>query len=261
MANIYSLYGKPEGKIDLPAVFSTEYRPDLIQKAVVCIQSSRRQPYGTNEYAGLRTSADYFANRKHHYRMTINKGMSRLPREKPGGGGLGRVKRVPNAVGGMSIHAPNLKDYTRRINNKELKKALQSAIAATASKEIVAQRGHKIEKAVEIPLVVDDSFESLKKTKEVVSALKNLGLEDDLVRGAIKKINAGKGKSRGRKYDKRTSVLIVVSEDKGVKKAAENIPGVNAVTVKELDVEALAPGTHAGRLTVWTKSAIKHINT
>ncbi|MDD5111905.1 MAG: 50S ribosomal protein L4 [Candidatus Altiarchaeota archaeon] len=259
MASIYALNGKIQGTIKLPDVFKTPYRPDLIQRAVVSAQASRRQAYGTDPYAGLRTSADYYANRKHTYRITINRGISRLPREKPGGGSLGRPKRVPNVVGGRSAHAPRNKDYTNKINNKEYALALKSAIAATALKDVIEARGHKIGAIKEFPIVVDDSIESLKKAKEVRIALESIGLADDLERGMEKSVNAGKGKSRGRKYDKRTSVLIVVGEDKGVSKAARNIPGVDAATAKELDVEMLAPGTHAGRLTVWTKSAIQAI--
>jgi large subunit ribosomal protein L4e len=259
MVNLYNSSGKSEGKVELPAVFKTEFRPDLIQRAVVSIQSKRRQPYGTDPYAGLRTSADYFANRKHSFRMTINKGQSRLPREKPGGGGLGKVRRVPHSVKGRIAHGPQNKDYTRNINKKEYQKALNSAIAATASKQLVEKRGHKVGRIAELPLVIDDSFQSFKKTKDVLKTLESLGLGEELERGKVKSINAGKGKSRGRKYDKRKSILIVLNEDKGVKKAAQNIPGVDAATVKDLDVELLAPGTHAGRLSLWTKAALQHL--
>ena len=259
MANIYSLKGKVEGKIGLPGVFSSDYRPDLIQRAVVSQQASRRQVYGTDPVAGLRTSAEYFGNRRESYRLTINRGMSRLPREKPGGGGLGKVRRVPQSVTGRAAHPPRKKDYTKKMNKREYDAALKSAIAVTANKEIVVQRGHKLGKIAELPLVVQDSFESLNKTKDVLKALTKLGLQEDLERGAVKKIRAGRGKSRGRKYKKRKSVLIIVNEDKGVKKASENIPGVDISTVGELSVELLAPGTHAGRLTVWTKSAIQNI--
>ncbi|MGE5831375.1 MAG: 50S ribosomal protein L4, partial [Methanomicrobiales archaeon] len=34
---------------------------------------------------------------------------------------------------------------------------------------------------------------------------------------------------------------------------------VDAVSVKELNAEHLAPGTHAGRLTVWTAGAVKQL--
>jgi len=64
---------------------------------------------------------------------------------------------------------------------------------------------------------------------------------------------------RGRRYVKKKSVLLVVSKDNGVIKAAKNLPGVDAVLVKDLNVELLAPGCHPGRLTVWTKSAVEYL--
>ena len=39
-------------------------------------------------------------------------------------------------------------------------------------------------------------------------------------------------------------------------KAAANIPGVDVVLVKNLNAEMLAPGGKAGRLTLFTKSAL-----
>lgn len=39
-------------------------------------------------------------------------------------------------------------------------------------------------------------------------------------------------------------------------KAAANVPGVEAVEVKHLNAELLAPGAEPGRLTLWTKAAI-----
>jgi large subunit ribosomal protein L4e len=41
--------------------------------------------------------------------------------------------------------------------------------------------------------------------------------------------------------------------------AAKNIPGVDVVEARKLNIELLAPGTHAGRLTIWTHAAIKEI--
>jgi large subunit ribosomal protein L4e len=54
--------------------------------------------------------------------------------------------------------------------------------------------------------------------------------------------------------------LIVVAENKGIMEASRNIPGVEVVTVNDLNVEMLAPGTHPGRLTIWTNSAIEKLN-
>ncbi len=41
--------------------------------------------------------------------------------------------------------------------------------------------------------------------------------------------------------------------------AARNLPGVDVSLVKNLNVELLAPGTHPGRLTVWTNSSIDEL--
>lgn len=47
-----------------------------------------------------------------------------------------------------------------------------------------------------------------------------------------------------------------MGEDKGIRKAARNHPGVEVVVVDNLNAELLAPGTHPGRLTLYTRSAV-----
>jgi large subunit ribosomal protein L4e len=149
----------------------------------------------------------------------------------------------------------------KRIPKKEKRLALHSAIAATASKELVTKRGHAIEDILEIPLIVTDDLEELKKTKQVEEALTHLGLLSDIYRvKESRKIRAGKGKKRGRKMKQAIGPLIIVSESKGIAKAARNIPGVDIVPVKDLNVEQLAPGTHPGRLTIWTSGAINRLD-
>ncbi|ODS41384.1 MAG: 50S ribosomal protein L4 [Candidatus Altiarchaeales archaeon WOR_SM1_79] len=259
MVKVYSLTGKSTGEIELPEVFKTPYRPDLIQRAVVAIRSRRRQVHATDPSAGLKTSAAYFGSRRRSYRQTINKEMSRLPREKPGGGGLGRVRIVPQSVKGRVAHPPKNKDWGEKINNKEYKFALKSAIASTADPGLVSSRGHIVD-TEELPLVVSDEFESLEKTKDVIKLLNALRLDKDLKRAKKRSIRGGKGTMRGRKYKTKKSVLLVVNEDKGIKKGASNIPGVEVATVADLNPELLAPGAHAGRLTLYTKAAIENIS-
>jgi large subunit ribosomal protein L4e len=70
-------------------------------------------------------------------------------------------------------------------------------------------------------------------------------------------VRAGRGKMRGRRYKQRKSVLIVTSETP--LRAAVNLAGVDAVAVGQLNAELLAPGTQAGRLTVWTAGALKKL--
>jgi large subunit ribosomal protein L4e len=54
--------------------------------------------------------------------------------------------------------------------------------------------------------------------------------------------------------------LIVVAEENGLVAAAGNLPGVQVTTVTNLNTEMLAPGTHPGRLTVWTNGAIEKLS-
>mgnify|MGYP003832345181 FL=1 len=56
------------------------------------------------------------------------------------------------------------------------------------------------------------------------------------------------------------SVLIVAGKNSPILKASRNLPGVDAVTVRSLNIDLLAPGAQAGRLVVWTKSALKELN-
>ncbi len=255
-ANVYDIDGKVKGEIALPSVFNTPYRPDVITRVFTALQSHKLQPKGNYYLAGKDTSAEY-VGRRYAYRAGINRGIARLPRTKPGGGGLGEVRRVPQAKGGIRAHPPKVeKILYKKVNKKEKALALRSAIAATAIPELVKKRGHKIPEKISLPIVVEDKVQEIKKTRDVEKLLSKLGLGEELERAKEKKIRSGKGKMRGRKYKKKKSALFVIT-DVNFAKIVENIPGVDAVLVKDLNVEELAPGGHAGRLTIWTESAIK----
>jgi len=243
-AQIRTLDGGSAGEIDLPAVFSEDYRPDLIKNAVLALQSERYQPQGTDPYAGMRTSAVSWGS---------GRGVAQVPRLKNGS----RVARIPQSVGGRAAHPPKTaKILVRKMNKQEKRKAIRSAIAATLNEELVAARGHRFEAA--IPVVFDDAFEGLTRTSDVVNALRAAGVYADVERSATsRKVRAGRGKLRGRRYKQRKSLLIVTGETS--LKAASNLAGVDAVTVGELNAELLAPGTQAGRLTVWTAGALKRL--
>jgi len=243
---VFDLDGKPVDKIKLPQIFEIPVRPDVIKRAVLAIQSTRLQPKGRDPMAGKRTTAES---------MGVGLGMARIPRVK----GTSRGAFAPGTVGGRLAHPPTPeKKIVKKIPKKEKRLALFSAIAATASKELVSARGHAVEGVPQIPLVVVDELESLKKTKEVEETLIKLGVLADLYRvKESRKERAGKGKLRGRRLKQAIGPLIIVAEDRGIGEAARNIPGVDVVEVNELNAEMLAPGTHPGRLTIWTKSAIE----
>jgi large subunit ribosomal protein L4e len=245
-ANVIDLSGNASSQVELPLVFEEEYRPDIIKRAVLSAQANRLQSYGPHFYAGMNTSAQSWGP---------GHGVSRVPRLKNGRKAAG----IPMAVGGRRSHAPQPNaDYSEKINIKERRKAIRSAIAATANTELVMARGHKFSR--DLPVIAQDSLESLNKTSEVIKFLVAAGLWDDVMRAKMgRNIRAGKGKLRGRKYKGRKSLLIVAGQDQGLRKAARNLPGVDFITVEKLNAELLAPGTKAGRLTVWTESSLQKL--
>lgn len=245
------------GEVQLPSQFEEEFRPDLIQRAVLTLQSHKRQVYAASKNAGKRTSAK-LSRRRRDYRGSYGYGISRVPRKILSRRGS-RMNWVgafaPGTVGGRRAHPPKTeKLWWKKINEKERAKAIRSAITATILKGIVIQRGHLVPD--NYPFVLDGKFELLNKTKEIIIALKKLGLENELQRAENKKIKAGKGKSRGRKYKKSKGPLIVVAKKDKLYTAVKNIPGIDVTEVRSLNPELLAPGAKAGRLTLWTSSAI-----
>jgi len=243
-AQIIDLTGLSRGEIELPDIFNEAYRPDLIKKAVLSAQANRLQVYGPTPYAGMKTSADNWGP---------GRGMARVPRIKTGN----RVARISQARGGRKAHPPKVeKDYSEKINKKERLKAIRSAIAATIDIELVRHRGHRFE--TDLPVVAVDEFQDLRTAKEVIGFMEAAKVYNDILRSKNgKHIRAGGGKRRGRKYKKIKSILIIVNQDNGIGRAARNLSGVDVVAVKKLNTELLAPGTHAGRLAIWTESAIK----
>jgi large subunit ribosomal protein L4e len=251
--SLYSIKGqKMSEKIDLPTVFHTPLRPDVIKRAVLAEQSWKRQPKGVSPLAGRLVAVENWGP---------GRGAARVPRIK--GSRTHSAQRtafIPQARGGHKAHPPKSeKKIIEKINRKEHLLALKSAIAYTANKDSVVLRGHRFEGKIDFPIIVESKAEEIKKTKDAILLLDKLGMSLDLMRVKLgKKIRPGKGKRRGRKYKTPVGPLIVVSsEESPLIKAGRNILGTNVVDVKDLTTELLAPGTHPGRLTIWTEEAIK----
>ena len=241
-ATIYNLDGEADGEVELPSVFETPVRTDLVGKAVRAAQANRKQDYGADEYAGLRTPAESFGS---------GRGQAHVPKQD------GRARRVPQAVKGRAAHPPKAeKDRSLSMNDKERQLAIRSALAATTDAELVAERGHEFDRD-EVPVVVSDDFEDLVKTQEVLALLEDLDVAADIERADETKIKAGKGSMRGRKYRRPSSVLFVTSGEPS--KAARNLAGVDVATAREVNAEDLAPGGQPGRLTVFTESAVEEV--
>jgi len=252
--NVYNLDGKKKGLIDKPKIFDVKPRIDLIQMVSASAQSKNKQVQGRDKRAGLRNTAEGWGT---------GHGMSRAPRIKGSGFITARqVGRVPFAKGGRRTHPIKTeKKIKKKINKQINKQSIISAISASGEKAWVQKGGFIVENVPEIPLVVDDKIQTIKKTTKIYSILCNLGLKEDLIKiKKSRKIRAGKGKSRGRKYKKKKGILIVIKEDYGIIKSSRNIPGTSVIRVENLSIKTLTPGGTSGRLILWTQSAFNELN-
>merc|ERR1719333_1935471 len=121
-------------------------------------------------------------------------------------------------------------------------------------------RGHRIGEVAELPLVVSTGIESVQKTKQALDILKKVGCEEELQRVLdSKKVRAGKGKMRNRRYTMRKGPLVIYAEDNGIVRAMRNIPGVETAPVSRLNLLKLAPGGTFGRFVIWTEGAFKKL--
>lgn len=261
-ADVLSLEGKKMKSVDLPKVFESEYDAGIVKRAVLSSLSARMQAFGTYPYAGRETTAIYRGSRLlPAEQRTINIDRSRKPRAKNARALYAApVRGIAGVIKGPKAHPPKAgKNLHEKINKKERRKAVESAIAGSLRKELLAKRGHKISDGINLPIVVENKIEELKKTREVSAALKALKLWGEIERAKKKSIRAGKGHNRGRKYNKKKSILIVVGKNSGIHRAARNLAGVDVVESKNLSAELLAPGGEAGRLVVWSENALEKI--
>lgn len=244
---VYNLQGEKKGDISLGRAFSAPVRVDVIRRAFLAEASMKRQPYAVDTLAGKRTSAHYHGLR--HYRYTMmNREMARMKRIHNQGYMNYTARFVPQATKGRKTHPPKLeKIWKLKINKKERRFALLSALAASAQKNYLLSRGH----VAQGPFVFENSFQTLKKTKDILMLMEKVGILDEFI--PVKRIRAGKGKMRGRKYRRKKGPLIILSEGSQL----PSLSGAEVKHVKELTVSDLAPGGDAGRLCIWTEASLE----
>ncbi|MFH0738010.1 MAG: 50S ribosomal protein L4 [Candidatus Micrarchaeota archaeon] len=241
-ATVYSIDGKALKQIELPHVFDSPKRDDLVKRAVLSEESKLFQPKGSYRFAGLETSARY-RGREEDFGTVKNKGIPHLPHEVLPGGQLGKVKRVPSAVKGRRAHPPKVqKILVERMNKREHSKALASALSLCADRDTVCRRAHS-DIGASIPIILDSGFEKLDKAKDVAKVFEALNLMRFV--------------EKSKRNGTRSALIVVSSATK--RKAGANLAGVDVVKVDELEVRHLAPGTHPGRLTLFTESALPEI--
>ena len=254
-ARVIALDGTDSGEIELPAVFDTPYRPEVIHKVYVNVLSHSYHRQGRYPAAGEMVSAES---------RNTGLGIARLARAR--GEGFPRAGQAAGVAGvrhGRVAHPPeSWKDIYKKINRKEKQLGFCSAIAVTAKKELVQRRGHKINNEVILPLIVSNDIESIAKTKDLKNALIHIGLGDDLARASlVRKARSGTARRRGRSARSGTSALIIVGNESKLVKLSESIAGINIKHAKELSVLDLVPGSKPIRLTIYSQSAIDYLKT
>jgi len=256
-ANVLNTQGRKIKEIDLPKCFSQEIREDVVAKVLEV--KKRQQPYAPSLMAGKQYSASgKIKHRRHVWKTHYGQGISRIPRKII----LRRGSRInwigafiPGTVGGRRAHPPKILSMinTRRINKKEMKIALTSALSATANEKKISKRYKTIGKLdKEFPFIVDSKLISL-KTKELISSLKKILGNLFEISVKKKKVRSGKGKLRGRKYKSNAGLLLVIGNKEKVKTKVFEI-----ITVDKLGIINLAKGG-LGRLTIYTEQAIKDL--
>ncbi len=224
LVTVYNEKSEPSGKsIALPAIFKAPIRPDVVSFVHDQIRKNARQPYAVSEKAGHQTSAESWGT---------GRAVARIPRVRGGGTHRSGQGAYGNMCRGGRMFAPTVswRRWHRRVNIKQRRYAIVSAIAASGVPGLVMAKGHNVESVPEFPLVLSDKIEETKKTKDAVKILRSLQAWKDIERVvATKRFRAGKGKMRNRRRIMKRGPLVIYNKDNGITKAFRNIPGKNSI--------------------------------
>ncbi len=256
---ILDINGQAKKTIELPKVFESPVREDLVAKVLEA--RKRQQPYSPSPVAGKQHSAKgKIVHRRHVWRSGYGRGQSRVPRKifsQKGTKFNWEAAEVPQARGGMRAHPPKILHFQKilKINKKENKIAFESALSATANKKFIEKKYSGISKLnKEVPFVVESEILNL-KTKQFFEALRKILGEEIFSVAVIKKsIRSGRGKLRGRKHKSNAGALIVIGEKEKIK-----INNFEVVKPNILNTTSLAEGG-LGRITIYTENAINELN-
>jgi len=183
---VYNMEGKEVEKIDLSdAVFGVEVNEHLVHMAVVQQLANNRQ--GTQ---------------KAKTRSEVSGGGRKPWRQKGTGHARQGSTRSPQWTGGGVVFAPVPRDYSFKLNKKEKRAALQSALTSRlqADKLIVVKE-----------LKLDEI-----KTKNFANVMKNLKVEKGLV--------------------------VLADNDANVVLSAKNVAGVDTTLVNQINVYDIMKG-------------------
>ena len=162
MANVsvYNIEGKEVGTIELnDAIFGVEVNEHLVHMAVVSQLANKRQ--GTQ---------------KAKTRSEVSGGGRKPWRQKGTGHARQGSTRAPQWTGGGVVFAPTPREYTFKMNKKEKRAALKSALTSRVEENKF--------------IVVDELAFNEIKTKNFANVLKNLDVKKALVVLEADNVNA-----------------------------------------------------------------------
>jgi len=254
-AQILDINGKKVKEITTN-LFEEPIRKDIIFKVVE--SEKLGQPYSPKYKAGMDSSASgNVSHRRHSWKSDRGRGLTRIPRKvfwRRGTQFSWEGAIIPSTKGGRRAHPPKGKTNLKKINKKELKKALFSALTYSNSADELKNKysslkDRKIE--IQLPIIVENKILNL-KTKDFLSSLKKI--LGDLYGISVRKksIRAGIGKLRGRKYKQNAGVLFVIGKNEKKK-----INGIEIVRANQLTVTDLAD--NGARLSIFTENAIQDL--
>jgi large subunit ribosomal protein L4e len=245
---VRSIDGSAESTIPLPQVFQTPCRPEVIHRVYVNLLSHRFQRQGRYPAAGELVSAES---------RNTGLGIARLARIR--GQGFSRAGQAAGVAGvraGRVAHPPeSWKVIHKKTNKKERRLGLFSAIAATAQKDLIIGRGHRVEGIPDFPIVSSNNIESITKARDLLKVLVAFGLADDLTRAGRPKKKAATYKGKGTRHAG-TCALIVVRKGSNILKLSNSIAGVDVKSIESLSVLDLVPGSKPIRLTIFSRGSL-----
>lgn len=252
---LFDKSGNEKGTVDLPKVFTTTIREDILLKVYEAQKGSFMQEYGSKEGAGAQYSASgIIKKQRHDWKASYGKGISRVPRKimsRHGASFNWIGATIPGARGGRRAHPPKSeKVLDRKINKKELKMAFRSALAGTVNPNSIEK---KYGKKTGSGFVFKEEILQT-KTKDFITALKKAFQESQDQILKRKSIRSGIGKMRGRKYKSNAGLLFIVGKSEKMKRA-----GISVVNSDKLSIRDLCPNGQSGRLTAYTENAIKEL--
>ena len=179
--SVYNMEGEKVGTVTLKdEIFGVDVNEHRVHMAVVAQLANKRQ--GTQ---------------KAKTRSEVSGGGRKPWRQKGTGHARQGSTRAPQWTGGGVVFAPTPRDYSFKMNKKEKRAALKSALTARTQENKL--------------VVVDELKFDGYKTKEFVRVMKNLKVEDK-------------------------ALVVLAENDSKVVRSAGNIPTVNTSLCSELNV-------------------------